>query len=247
MKGLKRERALLHARTSRFLSAVVAARHNVDQALRACATWYIALSGGKDSTVVLDLVRSACAEVPATHSQRQWELPETAAYLSRVGNVRRVSYFGLDGTDWARSWDSKESAEQAGVVWLDDANAIACRGAVEDGVFLGLRADENGYRRVHLRTLGPLHNLKGTKKWHANPIAFWSVWDVWAYIYSRGIDYNLAYDRLDDLGIEPERQRIGPLAVERALGYGQIAILKRGWPELWNRYAAEHPEARQYA
>ena len=82
--------------------------------------------------------------------------------------------------------------------------------------------------------------------WHCNPIHDWTWRDVWAYIVSQGLGYNRAYDRLEEMGIEPERQRIGPLAVERALGYGQVAILKRGWPELYNRFVAAHPEASQY-
>ncbi len=70
--------------------------------------------------------------------------------------------------------------------------------------------------------------------------------DVWAYIVSNNVSYNAAYDRLAEIGVPLAQQRIGPLAVERVLGYGQIALLKRGWPELWNRYAERYPEVRAY-
>ena len=51
---------------------------------------------------------------------------------------------------------------------------------------------------------------------------------------------------MSEIGVPLEQQRIGPLAVDSVLGYGQLAILKRGWPDVFNRYAARHPEARNY-
>ena len=106
--------------------------------------------------------------------------------------------------------------------------------------------DEAGYRRVHLRKNGVLFQAQKTGKWHCNPIAWWSVEDVWAYIFSHQIDYNAAYDKLDDLGLSADEQRIGPLAVERVLGYGQLAILRRGWPEIYRNLVAHFPEVATY-
>lgn len=248
MRGRK-DSALLHARTRGFSHRLSVARGIVLDALNACPSWYISLSGGKDSICVLSLVRDVAPDTPAQHSARQWALPETTAYLTRTPHLRYVAYLGFDGTNWAKSWESQEQAEAmySGIKWLEENSEITTRGAPERGVFLGLRCDEAGYRKLNLRTLGPLYDCKKTGKWHCNPISEWSTMDVWAYIYSCGIDYNAAYDRLEELGIEIDRQRIGPLAVESVIGYGQMVMLKRGWPELWNRYANAHPEARQYA
>jgi 3'-phosphoadenosine 5'-phosphosulfate sulfotransferase (PAPS reductase)/FAD synthetase len=100
---------------------------------------------------------------------------------------------------------------------------------------------------MHLRTLGPLFFAQSDQFWHCNPIHQWSWKDVWAYIYSNEVDYNRAYDRLDEIGVEPEHQRIGPLAVERVLSFGQLVILKRGWPDLYNKFCDKYPEARLYS
>jgi 3'-phosphoadenosine 5'-phosphosulfate sulfotransferase (PAPS reductase)/FAD synthetase len=116
-----------------------------------------------------------------------------------------------------------------------------------DTVLLGLRQEESAIRRMHLRKFGPLFYSESDKSWHCNPIHDWTWLDVWAYIISNHLDYNRAYDRLEEIGVAPEHQRVGPLAVEQVLGYGQMAILKRGWPELFNRFASEHPEAREYS
>lgn len=221
----------------------------ISQAFAVAGDWYVSVSGGKDSTVVLDLARSLRPEIAAQHSARHFILPETRAYLDRIPNLRFIAYQGIGDTDFGQSWNSHEEAalEYADVKWLTERSAIKVRGADEDGVFLGLRADENAYRRKHLRAQGRLFRNSETEKWQSNPIAFWSVWDVWAYIYSHDLDYSAAYDRLSAIGVDIEQQRTGPLAVERALGMGQLAWLKRGWPSLFNEYAAVHPEARAYA
>ena len=69
---------------------------------------------------------------------------------------------------------------------------------------------------------------------------------MWAFILSRDIPYNAAYDVLTSLDIPLKYQRIGALAVRSVLGYGQLAILKRGWIDLYNAYVARYPEARLY-
>jgi phosphoadenosine phosphosulfate reductase len=243
----RRQIALLHSRSSLFASQLIQAQRTVTLALETAGTWYVALSGGKDSTCILALTREQAPNILANHSQRQWMLPETREYLDSIPNIRRIAYAGRCETDWAESWDSREAAEAEGCIWLDSKEAISIRGAAEDGAFLGLRMAENGYRRIHLRTMGPLFQNKQSGKWQCNPIGHWSAIDVWAFIESRGIPYNKAYDRLASLGLDLEHQRIGPFAVEGALSYGMLAILKRGWPEVWNAFAARFPEARRYA
>lgn len=245
MNDATRERYLLHATLPTHRRKVERAREIVRQALATCPSWYVAFSTGKDSTCVLALVREQASATVANHSLHQRMLPESSAYLERTTNVRLVAYQDFDGTDWAQRWSSRQAAEDAGARWLEE-DEIATRGASEEGVFLGLRADENSYRRVHLRSLGTLYHAQNTGKWHCNPIAWWSVEDVWAYILSNAIDYNAAYDKLDAMGVEPQRQRIGPLVVERVVGRGQIAMLRRGWPDIYRNLAFQFPEVSSY-
>lgn len=82
--------------------------------------------------------------------------------------------------------------------------------------------------------------------WHCNPLAWWTTRDIWTYIQAYDVPYNAAYDVLDRLGVDLDRQRIGPLANHRVLQFGQLAVLKAGWPSLYNEFAARYPEARNY-
>lgn len=231
------EIATLHSRTAGYRRKVKRARLVIESALELGVPGYVALSGGKDSTVVHNLIMELYPSVPAVWSDDEWYLPETLDY------IRRLQDTGLDVRQ------IRTNAQHA--AWFSvqgDYNGIPdyARKQGLELCFLGLRQEESSVRRIHLRTFGPLFFAKSDGFWHCNPIHDWAWQDVWAYIVSREVDYNRAYDRLEEIGIPPEHQRIGPLAVERVLGYGQLAILKRGWPELFNRFAAAHPEANNY-
>ena len=233
----RNEIAALHARTTNFQSKVRSAQRIVQKAFEIDDSRpYVALSGGKDSTVVFDLARHIMPSISGVWSDDEWWLPETLAYVERLQvagydvqqirtNAHHADWFEVEGDyDGIPDYASRKG-------W--------------NLVFLGLRQEESGARRVHLRTFGPLFKT-ASGVWHCNPIHNWTWRDVWAYIVSRGIDYNRAYDRLEVIGVEPQYQRIGPFAVERALGFGQLAILKKGWPDLYNKFCQAHPEARSY-
>ena len=51
---------------------------------------YISFSGGKDSTVLLDLVRSVYSEVPAVFSDTGLEFPEIRDFVRSIDNVTWV-------------------------------------------------------------------------------------------------------------------------------------------------------------
>jgi len=241
--------ATLHARTGRFKRKVAESLRIVEDALSTMNAPYIALSGGKDSTCVLHLVRLCSPDVPGVWSDDEWNLPETIDYIDQVDNVHRIAA-RVEHSEWFTSWDTKYPELPEGTAWLDTPNndglQAFARRQQYDGVFIGLRAKENSLRHIHLRKFGTLYFAQKHGVWQCNPIAWWSVQDVWAYIVSNDVPYNAAYDRLSEIGVALEYQRIGPLSQARALGYGQLQILKRGWPELFNQFANKYPEARSY-
>lgn len=234
---IRNEIAALHARTGGFQYRVIQAEKIILQALDIDATPHVALSGGKDSTVVFEMVKRYKPDITAVWSDDEYFLPETLEYIERLQvrgddvrqirtNAKHADWFQISG-DWNGIQDY---ARQHGFGLT----------------FLGLRQEENTARKMHLRRNGALFLTKSDGLWHCNPIHNWTWRDVWAYIVSNELDYNKAYDKLEAMGIPAERQRIGPLAVERVLGYGQLAILRQGWPDLFNHFAAEFPEARNY-
>ena len=232
----KRKIALLHAKTNWHKTLVKHSRRIIQDAISKNCSWYVAYSGGKDSTVVANLL----PELPRLYVDEEWLLPETEEYLQRTKNLHRIKKRD-EHAEFFTAWKNEPDA------WAGkNVTGRYAQSQGWGGVFLGLRKDESGDRKIHLRSQGNLFFSQSRQMWQCNPIADWSWRDVWAFIYANDLGYNRAYDRLDEIGIEPERQRIGPLAQRCVLGYGQIAILKRGWPELYNEFVEQFPEGSLY-
>jgi len=234
------EALILYSETANHKRKCLKAMDIIRQALKKAPSsqWYVSFSGGKDSTVVYDLVSACISDIDSIWIDDEFYLPETKSYIQRMkkagAKIKQVSK-RVKHTDWFIANEEKG----------DDKEIYSSY----KGVFLGLRAQESSDRRRYFKRFGLLHfSEKGKvfQGWRCNPIAWWSIKDVWAYIFSRKIDYNKAYDRMSEMGVLLERQRIGPYAVESALGYGQLAILKKCWPEEFRRFLNKYPQAGNY-
>ena len=224
----------------------------IEDWLKRCRNPYVAFSGGKDSTVMLDLCRRVEPNLPALFVHDDFIPDETWDYVRSVDNV--VCIAGRTRhTDWFTSWDYDEPPPHLpdGVKWIQAPPGVGAREEYErisgvDGKAVGLRAEENSYRRVHIASKGKLFFNQGRGIWQCYPIANWRLPDVWAYIQGRKLPYNRAYDRMTEVGIPPEHQRVGPIVCERAVQYGQLSRIRLCWPDLFNRFVEKYPEARMY-
>lgn len=242
MKFIERTAYLARSRSAAFERKTEQAENIIRRWLKRCEKPYVAFSGGKDSAVCLDLVRSVDSSVPATFADDEWILPETEELLANTPDVIRVASHEKH-TEWFTS--HKEKPDDEGL-YAPQGLAEWTRSKGYDGVTIGIRADENSRRKTHIRSFGTCFEKKNGVV-QCYPLAWWETRDVWAYLLSRNVPYNRAYDRLSEIGIAPDQQRIGPFASERALPYGQLAILKMGWPEQYERFKAAYPEAGGYA
>jgi len=203
MKKHEIEALILYASTPSHKKKVTVARAIIKQAFELLPEekWYVAFSGGKDSTVVFNLVTEIYPSVVGLWCDDEFYLPETADYINRLkrqdSKIEQVSK-KVKHTDWfIANNDNKADV-------LDIYNRY-------EGVFLGLRAQENTNRRKYLRKYGPLYYAKKgsiTQGWLCNPIAWWKTEDVWAYIYINQLDYNRAYDKLSEIGVSISKRCI---------------------------------------
>lgn len=250
--SLERAGFLAHARTAAFERKIEQAQDITRRWLETCRNPYVAFSGGKDSTVCLHLVRSIAPDTPALYWHDEWTLPETDELVTATPNVRQIAAT-IEHTPWFTAWADGPENLPPDVEWVEreksDGGGTWKLGF--DGACVGLRADENANRKMHIRAHGTNLYAKKNRQWQCYPLAWWKDADVWAYIVSRNVAYNRAYDRLAEISVPLERRRIGPLAVSGSgthdpLHQGQLAILKRGWPNLFNRFSEHYPEARRY-
>lgn len=212
---------------------------------------YIAFSTGKDSVCMADLVWRQRDDVPAVYFDAECAFPESIAVLER---------YEAAGKPIIR-WPCEpilDTMERIGGPSSDRCEAETMRSTVYrpiksllekyefNGVFLGLRDEESPGRANLSKFRGQLFWQKRDGLWECLPIARWTYLDVWAYILENEIDYCAVYDKLMGLGLAPEDCRLSYWAGETKRRWGRWAILKRGWPELFDRFAARFPEVRGY-
>jgi phosphoadenosine phosphosulfate reductase len=250
MTDAERRMMLLHAKRSALDNAVERALSLIRVWLERAEKPYVAFSGGKDSSVLLHLVRQVDEDVPALFGDDEHLMPGTEVLLRNTHGLRRICG-PTQHCEWYQSWaGGPDQTLPPSGIWVDsdpdEGSVVAyARERGFDGAAVGLRTGESGRRTVHLRSRGRLFYAKGKEVWQCYPLAEWSTRDVWGYIASRGVPYNDAYDRMAEAGIPLDKRRVGPFAPATAL-IPVLTNLRRAFPSEYRAFAAEYPEASQY-
>ena len=219
----------------------------------------VSTSWGKDSTVLAHLALEAWGSVDLFHVEYLDALPGDEPVKAAALADPRVTYHEVPPRPLAEvvSWfqrvglpHDRDSAAQADVV-AEAKRGPAATWAADHGfavTVLGLRAEENQRTRgVSLRTRGPVYRLK-SGMWHANPLAWWTGRDVWAYIFSRDLAYNQRVYDAETHGLTRERIRsTGFLSPDGAADRGTAAWLRFHFPDQWVALCRDFPEMTSYA
>lgn len=240
---------LAHSQTRRFGRMVERSQETIHRALNRCHNPYLAYSTGKDSTVMADLVWSIAPDVPAVYFDAHCAFPESLALIERMGQIRRVI-----------RWECEpfmETLARVGGPMADTCEAETMRSTVYrpikslleeyhfDSVFVGLRSDESSGRMLLAKNRGDLFYNGRDGIIECLPVLYWRYDDIWAYIVSRGIDYNAAYDTMEAMPLRD--RRISYWAGETGHTKGRWSWLRQRYPDLWNSYIKLFPEVARFA
>lgn len=241
----RRALALEHFHSDRFQRKLFRAMAIVETALTGAIKPYVAFTSGKDSMCVAALVeRMSGADITAAWSDDEVEYPETVAIMETLalsGSAFIVTRGGSIHAGWFRPWQDRpfwrEPLSGMRRITQPQDDYMASKGY--DLTFTGLRREESRKRRDWLLTVEaenglPLYHVKTGTGLRCCPLAAWTADDVWALIHGWGLPINPVYDRLEEIGISRERQRVGPLPLTPR------SILAEGWPEVLQSLEARY-------
>jgi len=234
---------LLYSKLAVHKRAVNQAKANVTEWLTRVSNPYIAFSGGKDSTCVLNLVREQRPETIAVHFDADCNFPEVDIAVNNMPNclIRKSDEPYLETLSRFNFGEDEGDFTMKSTVWNPIKRLISEFNF--DGVCYGLRAAESHGRRMNAKR-GAVFQYKRDDLWACQPIVKWNYNDVWAYIVSSNLNYCGTYDKMWDM--PEDDQRVSYWAGETKRTYGRWAWLKRNYPDLFNLLRAKFPEAASY-
>jgi len=256
---LEREEYRLYARLPIFKKRLQEAKENILEALQIPGIWVLSFSGGKDSTVMLDLCIQAGWRGPLLY-QTYGQLETLPDNLKMVNWAR--DYYGLEvlikdapgefevyrnvGHFFINAITPEE--KRAVRRWYRNSFGELDKFVIKQGwtgQFLGLRIEESNQRKKVLGHRGGLYFASSRKTWTCCPIYRWNGKDIWAYLVTQELPWATLYDAP---GQNRERLRndIVFLAGSGSIRYGQFTFWKKFYPELFNQLASEWPEIRNY-
>ena len=147
--------------------------------------YYLAYSGGKDSTVLLDLARRSGVKFDAHYNLTTVDPPELVYFIRTHPDVVVES---PEKTMWELIVKKRMPPTRMVRYCCE---ILKERGGGDRRVLTGVRRAESVKRskRQQVETC-----FKDGTKQYFHPIFHWSDTDVWEYIYSRGISYCSLYD-----------------------------------------------------
>lgn len=211
----------------------------------------VAMSWGKDSTVLAHLVLMTLGGVDLLHLQYPDDLPggdSLRAWWLRKPGVMYHEQVAPDHNDQILAHERTKSQQARAVAAVKKNPGIQQAKHLGYVVLLtGLRASENpNTRGWNYKVRGDLYQLRAGM-WVGTPLATWSARDVWAYIASERLPYHPMYDN-ETHGLTRETIRnTGWLATDGATTRGRVAWLRQHYPAQYRQLIQLHPEMRSLA
>lgn len=220
----------------------------------------VMISGGKDSTVMMELgavvARERGVKLRVGHWDHEISEPDTVDYIDRISKrddidmnhfcfphivptgFRDGEFIAWDpGKEWMRELPAGAITEQpvpeVGMVNIRNANeAISSKSS--DGICLGFHADESPGRRMKKKNHG----------WQTNrsffPVDHWSTRMVWEAIVRNGWDWSRWYLKMYRAGAQWNQRSPNLLGRESVQA---LNFARKAYPEWWERLLKRYPEA----
>lgn len=192
----------------------------------------IASSFGKDSVLLIHLVRQVYPDIPIFYADTGVQYPETIEFaekLTRQWNLNVIKVKG-DISFWelADHYGLPTPDKRVCTEWLK-TTPLRIKQLEMDihTIFVGIRRDESMFRKKYGKPVVVEKYYEGATITKYHPILEWLDVDVWEYITKNNIPYNPIYDRGFD--------RTGCWSCTVGQNYNAVAQIEKHYPELYTK------------
>lgn len=260
MNDAEREAYLLTARLPAFGRKVEQSKEIIRRALKEKGRWVLSFSGGKDSTVLADLLFQ-CGwkgagiyfwyskyENPSENDRQvQWarneygfDIQKHRCYGSYDAWKEVGHFFVIPETE-----NEKTAARKCAAGFKETSRSFMSEIDAQN-IFMGLCKEESRARQISLNMRGPLYRTKLREGWTCCPLSNWTGTDVWAYTVSRGLPYLGIYD-LPHWDRKRIRNELTVIYCSESVLRGEFTQYHLAYPELFAKLCHEFPEVKGYA
>lgn len=222
-----------------------------------CKSPYISLSFGKDSIPMADLILTNYPDTPVIYCYcgefDEW--PDTERVKRKFLDIHQncnfhqvngpsiIEFYKRLGYVYIQDLETNPEAAKIQREYgasLEKAVVSKARELGCDGAFIGMRKNESINRARLFAMRSEVYFTESRQMWTCCPIAQWSARDVWAYIVQKNLPWNELYDKHPE---GREKARNGAMFGTRSDTFtGRLSMMRRMYPEWWNRFLQQFPE-----
>lgn len=239
---------VLNSQMDSYKRHVEQARVLILQAISLDISWYVAWSGGKDSTVLAHLCNAMNPGISVWSEKDDCDFPGELEYIKETAMMYGwdldITYLEL--WDKIAQYNICEDIHSRGTALSDKYfySAIAIQESQYDGVFLGLRKGESYARLMNFAQRGYIYRRKNGK-YTCIPLANWTATDIFSYLIINEIPILDIYFKTKFVG-SPENIRKSWMLPGKQARKGYCCWLKYYYPEWFARLASIYPEVKSY-
>lgn len=250
------EKYLLWAKMPQFQRKINAASDILRNALEHSNAPALSFSSGKDSVVLLDLAvragfkgRLLFFRYGVTYLGGLETPKENVDLLEYYANTHSLEYVIMDCLGESDCWEMcrrftlyPETAEEKQAFNLTNYDFKNKSREFQkkydiDLNIIGMRKDESRTRKIMLSKKGAIYSVNAREGLTCCPLLNFSNVDIWAYIFSRGLEYLSVYD-YPYINREKNRNEVTMLYNSAILENGMIFHYKQMYPEYFNAIEA---------
>lgn len=244
---------LLHSESKEYKKKVEKSKVIINNFLDLSVKCYGAISGGKDSTVMMHLINSNSNTTPFVSEKDDMDFPNELSYINELRDKYNLNLTIL--TPNVKLWDIIKDYN-----FIEDIHSQDCEFSKKyfydllknhqkefnyKGVFLGLRNEESKGRLWNFKSKGNIYYNNEWNQLICQPLSEWKGIDIFAYLFSNEIPILDVYLKTKFVK-SPEEIRKSWILPSSQTNSGQALWLKYYYPEIFTKLSIINPKLRNY-